>query len=394
MIALAKPWIGQAEIEASARVLRSGWITQGPEVAAFEQEFAAAVGAPYACAVSNCTTGLQLALEVAGVGPGDEVMTVSHSFVATANAVVACGAIPVFGDIDARTYNLDPAGLEGLVSAKTRAVLCVHQMGMPCDLARIIPWAEERGLVVIEDAACAAGSEIFWQGRWERIGRPHGHAAVFSFHPRKLLTTGDGGMITTRDAEWDRRFRLRRQHGMSVPDTVRHGSRTVVFEEYLEPAHNFRMTDLQAAVGRAQLGRLDEMVAVRRALARRYEELLGDVPGLRLPVEPSWARTNWQSYAVRLPEGADQRRVMQGMLDDGIATRRGVMNAHREPAYARVAWRCAGDRSRCGCVCGACQKLMFSEKAQDQCVILPLHHELTPACQQRVAASLRKHLGA
>jgi dTDP-4-amino-4,6-dideoxygalactose transaminase len=394
VIPIAKPWIGEAEVNATARVLRSGWITQGPEVAAFEKEFASTVGAPYACAVSNCTTALQLALEVTGVGPGDEVITVSHSFIATANAIRACGAVPVFADIDPSTYNLNPAGLDALVSPRTKAVLCVHQMGMPCDLARILPWAEAHGLFVIEDAACAIGSEILWNGRWERIGKPHGHAAAFSFHPRKLLTTGDGGMITTRDPEWDRRFRLRRQHGMSVPDTVRHGSPTVVFESYLEPAHNFRMTDLQAAVGREQLRRLDDLVRLRRSLADRYRELLASIPGLGLPEEPAWARTNWQSYAVRLPEGADQRRVMQGMLDDGISTRRGIMNAHREPAYQNEPWRCAADRASCGCLPGCCRALAHSEAAQDHCIILPLHHELSASCQEAVATSLWRHLMA
>lgn len=394
MITLAKPWIGPEEEAAAIRVLRSGWVTQGPEVAAFEKEFAAAVGASHACAVSNCTTALQLALEVAGVAPGGEVITPSHSFIATANAVRACGAVPVFADIDPATFNLDPAGLDALRTPRTQAVLCVHQLGLPCDLARILPWAESHGLPVIEDAACAVGSEILWKGTWERIGRPHGHAAAFSFHPRKLLTTGDGGMITTRNPEWDRRFRLRRQHGMSVPDTVRHGSPRVVFEEYLEAAHNFRMTDLQAAVGREQLKRLEEITTLRRSIADRYRELLGGIPGLGLPHEPSQTRTNWQSYAIRLPLGADQRAVMQGMLDAGIATRRGVMNAHREPAYSTQPWCCAENRSTCGCGPRSCRALAYSEEAQDRCIILPLHHELSLRDLEHIAASLRRLLGA
>ena len=197
----------------------SGWVTQGPEVAAFEREFAAYVGAPHACAVSNCTTALHLALLAVGVGPGDEVVTVSHSFIATANAIRYCGATPVFVDIEPETFNIDPAlDRAGAIATATRAILCVHQLGMPCDLAaHRRASADGRGLPVVEDAACAVGSEIRWDGRWERIGRPHGDVACFSFHPRKLLTTGDGGMITTADAEWDARFRLWRQHGMSVP---------------------------------------------------------------------------------------------------------------------------------------------------------------------------------
>jgi dTDP-4-amino-4,6-dideoxygalactose transaminase len=229
-IPIARPVIGDAELEAVRRPLTSGWLTQGPEVAAFEREFAAFVGASHACAVSNCTTALHLALRAAGVGAGDEVITVSHSFIATANAIRYCGAVPVFVDVQPDTYNIDPQRLEAAFTPKTRALLVVHQLGMPCDLATIVDLARHHGTPVIEDAACAAGSEIFWNGRWEPIGRPHGDIACFSFHPRKVMTTGDGGMLTTNNSEFDRRFRLWRQHSMSVSDTARHASRQVVIE--------------------------------------------------------------------------------------------------------------------------------------------------------------------
>jgi dTDP-4-amino-4,6-dideoxygalactose transaminase len=387
-VPVARPLLGQEEVSAAGRAILSGWVTQGPEVAAFEREFAAFVNAPHACAVSSGTTALHLALLAVGVRPGDEVITVSHSYIATANSIRYCRAVPVFVDIDPGTFNLDPRKIEPAISQRTRAILCVHQMGMPCDLNAILEIAREHELRVVEDAACAVGSEILWQGRWEKIGKPHADVACFSFHPRKLLTTGDGGMLTTADAEIDRKFRLWRQHSMSMPDTVRHSSRKVVFESYPELGFNYRLTDIQAAIGREQLKRLPEAISQRRQLAARYRQLLGDVPGLVLPTEREWARTNWQSFCVRLPANTDQREVMQKMLDEGIATRRGIMCAHLEPAYHdSTTWRCAQVGCKPG---GSCPNLTESERAQTEGVILPLFSQMTDEQQGKVAFALRQ----
>jgi dTDP-4-amino-4,6-dideoxygalactose transaminase len=375
-IPVARPWMDEREAAAARRAILSGWVTQGPEVAAFEREFAAAVGAPHACAVSSCTTALHVALVAVGVGPGDEVVTVSHSFIATANVVRYCGAMPVLVDIDADTLNIDSRLIAGAISAKTKAVLCVHQLGMPCDVTAIVTVAAAARLPVIEDAACAAGSEILREGQWERVGKPHGDIACFSFHPRKLLSTGDGGMLTTASPELDRQFRLLRQHGMSVPDTVRHASAEVITESYPILGFNYRLTDIQAAIGREQLARLPAMVARRRELADRYGERLRGLAGVVTPREPEWARTNWQSYAIRLQPPLDQQSVMQRMLDLGVATRRGVMNAHQEAAYPPGSWR----TTQAG--------LARSEAAGDTTIVLPLYHDLTEQDQDRVIAAL------
>lgn len=394
MIPVAKPYTAGEELEAVQRPLRTGWVTQGPEVAAFEREFAEFVSAPHAVAVSNCTVALHMALRVVGVDAGDEVITVSHSFIATANAVRYLGAEPVFVDIDAATFNMDPSLIEAAITPRTKAIMVVHQVGMPADIASIAAIARAHGLPVVEDAACAAGSEVRIDGGWERIGKPHGDVACFSFHPRKLLTTGDGGMLTTANSEYDRKFRLWRQHSMGVSDTQRHAANQVIFEEYDEIGFNYRMTDIQAAVGREQLKRLPGIVEQRRRRVDRYRDLLSDVPGIRIGFEPAWARSNWQSVCVRLPDGVDQRQVMQDMLDAGISTRRGIMNAHVEKAYAlHEPWSCGeAPLPNCDHVAGHCERLIQSELAQQQVIILPLYHQMTDAEQDQVADALRASL--
>jgi perosamine synthetase len=383
-IPIARPLLGEEEAAAAREAILSGWVTQGPRVAEFETNFAAFVGAEHAVAVSNCTVALHLALKGVGVGPDDEVIVPSHSFIATANSITYLQAKPVFIDIDRASYNLDPAKLEALISPKTKAILLVHQVGMPADLDAILGIAKQRNIPVVEDAACAAGSEVCWNGEWQKIGKPHGLVACFSFHPRKVITTGDGGMLTTNDPDLDQKFRLWRQHGMNVSDVVRHGSKKIVFEDYLEIGFNYRMTDIQAAVGIEQLKRLPGLVEERRRIAKAYQVLLGGLEGINVPQDRSNTRTNWQTFLISLQNNKlGQRALMQELQDQGISTRRGIMCAHREPAYRHFDWSCE-NRPGCNCNPGKCAALSNSEWAQDHAIALPLFPGMTEEDQVRV----------
>lgn len=367
--------LGAAEHEAVARVLRSGWIMQGAEVAAFEAELAAAVGAPHAVAVANGTLALELALRALEVGPGDEVITVSHSFVATANAVRMVGATPVFADVEADTFGLDPAALPALFTARTRAVIAAHQFGIPCDLAAVVAACEARGVPLIEDAACAIGTTIALpSGELEPVGRPRGALACFSFHPRKVVTTGEGGMVTTRDARLAERVRLLRSHGMTLPPERRHAD-PAARERYVVAGTNARLTDLAAALGRPQLARLPAIVAERRRLAERFRAALDGHALLQAPVERPGARGNYQSFPVLVTEGSGWTapQVIAALQTVGVGARRGILNAHEEPAYADVARG----------------PLPVSEALARRTAVLPLFHGMTPDEADRVVAAVR-----
>ncbi|MCK6554554.1 DegT/DnrJ/EryC1/StrS family aminotransferase [Candidatus Binatia bacterium] len=363
--------MGEPEWRAARDVIESGWITQGPKVAEFERAMAAACEARHAVAVSSCTTALHLALLCAGVGYGDEVIVPSLSFIATANAVVHAGGVPVFAEVDESTFNLDIEDARARITPRTKAIVLVHQLGLPADIDGFSDLTRRHGLQLIEDAACAIGSRY----RGAAIGS-HSELVCFSFHPRKIVTTGDGGMIATSSERHAARLRLLRHHGMSVPDTVRHAAATVVRESYLEVGYNYRMTDLQAAVGIEQLKRLPAMLARRRALAARYDRAFLAHPIIETPAACPDGEWNVQSYAVRLRnyDGASRDTVMRRLLDRGIASRGGVMTAHREPAYAAR---------------GALS-LPRSEAASDRALILPLYAGLTEQEQDEVIEALQQ----
>lgn len=329
-IEVAKPYFDQREEKAVLEVIKSRWVSQGPKVKEFENAFARCVGAKYAVATTSCTTALHAALSVSGIGYGDEVIVPSLSFIATANSIVHCRAKPVFIDIEPRTCNMDVGKIKKLITQKTKVIMPVHQMGLPADLDAVMKIADRHGLKVIEDAACAIGSKY----KGKMIGG-YGNIACFSFHPRKIITTGEGGMITTDNPDIAIKLRRLRHHGMSISDLERHTAKKALIETYLEVGYNYRMTDMQAAMGIVQLGKLPEILKKRRAIAEKYNAAFSKISCLQIPEIPEYAQHNYQSYWVEILKNAPVSRnnLMQRLLERGISTRRGIMAIHKEPCY-------------------------------------------------------------
>ncbi len=355
MIPVAKPYLTKSEARAAYQTILSGWVTQGPKVEEFEKKFASYVHAKYAVAVSSCTTALHLALLVAGIKAGDEVICPALSFIATANVIRYVGAVPVFADVNLADSNINHESAEKLITKNTRAILIVHQLGFPADIESFKKICKKHHLQLIEDAACAVGSAY----KNKKIGS-HSDLVCFSFHPRKVITTGDGGMITTSNKKYYERLRWLRQHGMSVNDRMRHLSSKLIHEEYLELGYNYRLTDIQASIGIKQLEKLDWLILERRKIAKKYFSALKNVHGIQLPHENPHTFSNFQSFSIFLKDECRINRDMliQNLLNKGIAARAGVMTIHTTAAYKKQSKNL---------------HLPISEKLSLQSIILPLY---------------------
>jgi len=374
MIPIAKPYLTKDEAQSAYDTILSGWVTQGPKVEEFEKQFCEYTGADHAVAVSNCTTALHLAMIAAGIQPGDEVICPSMSYIASSNSIKYAGGKPVFAEVNPVTYNIDPVHAETLITDKTKAILIVHQIGMPADIDAFKKISEKHNVKLIEDAACAAGSSY----KGKKIGS-HSELVCFSFHPRKVITTGEGGMITTSNESYYKRMKLLRQHGMSVDNRARHQSEKLIFEDHVEVGYNYRMTDIQGAIGIMQLEKLDRIIDERRKIVKRYLEELSDIDCIRLPFEADGYFSNYQSFSIYLKKNAPLSRneLMQKMLDTGIATRRGIMNAHKETAYKSEYKN---------------TKLPMSEDAADNSIMIPLYIPMSDDDVSKVISVLRGQL--
>jgi perosamine synthetase len=380
-IPLSAPDVTEAEIEAVAAVLRKPRLSLGPKLVEFETVFATYIGVPHAVGVSSGTAGLHLALLALGIGPGDEVIVPSFTFVAVANAVRYVGATPVFADIDAETLNLDPVRVEGAITSRTRALIAVHTFGRPADLAALMAIAERHKLLVIEDACEAIGAEIETGNAGRRVGS-FGAAGVFAFYPNKLMTTGEGGMVATRDPQVARRIAALRNHGRYESDGGTPESSDAWFE-HAELGFNYRLSEMQCALGIAQLGRIDTILTRREAIARRYCERLRDCEDLELPaVDVPAQQLSWFVFVVRLADrfsAADRDRVRDELAAAGIATGRYFAPIHLQPAYA--AWRESA-------------RLPVTESVAERTLALPFFNRMTEEQIERVCAALRRAVRA
>ena len=369
-IPLSRPWLDEREEELVLEVLRSGRLSLGPWIDRFEEQIAERVGAPYAAALSSGTAGLHLLCKIAGLGPGDEVITSPLSFVSSANCFIVEGATPVFADVDPLTLNLDPDAVEAAVTDRTRGIVAVDMFGAPCELDELRAIADRHGLALIEDACESLGAEY--------RGRPlgaHGPSAVFAFYPNKQMATGEGGVVTTHsEEEWQLLKSLRNQGRSYDMDGG--------WFHHVRVGLNYRWTDVQAAIGLAQLEKLDRILELRAAAAQRYTELLQDAEGVETPAaDDADHRRSWFVYVVKLDAGLDRAGVMDSLRREGISTAEYVPCIHLQPYM----------REQFGFAEGLCP---VAEETAERTFALPFFTQIEPGDQERVVEVLRTAVAA
>jgi perosamine synthetase len=362
--------MGAEEVRAAEEVILSGWVSQGPKVMEFEKAVATYVGARYGVDTNSCTSALHLAIHLAGIGSGDDVIVPSFTCMATANAVHHAGAQPVFADIDRRTYNLDPESAAAALTPRTKAILVVHQIGLVADMQAFQALARRKGLILIEDGACSLGAAY----HDKRVGAIAG-PTCFSFHPRKMITTGEGGMLMTEDADLANKARVLRATGASISDLERHKAKGILIQKYESVGYNYRMTDIQAAIGLVQMTKLPDMLRERTAQARRYDLAFQDVEEIEIPYVPPKLTHAYTSYLVRLTKKSRIGRdtLLHEMAARGISCRAGIQPLHREPFYANDY---------------TAQQFPESDLAAADTIFLPIFPGLTEDQQRQVTTTL------
>lgn len=373
-IPLLKPWLGKEEVEAAEEVILSGWISQGQKVIEFENAVAHYVGAKYAVATNSCTSSLHLALQLSGIRSDDQVICPSFTCMATANAIHHTGAIPYFAEIDPKTYNLSPEAVEESITLKTKAILLVHQIGLPADRDTFVEIAKKYDLVLIEDAACSFGATY----KGKKVGGL-GSPTAFSFHPRKMITTGEGGMITTNDSDLVEKARMLRATGASISDLERHKAKGVLVQKYEQVGYNYRMTDIQAAIGLVQMKKIEAMLEQRNKQAHIYNQALAEIEEIDPPFVPDYATHAYSSYLICLNSKAKISRdeLLQKMANKGISCRVGIQPLHLEPFYK--------DSYREN-------QFYISEKAAARTMFLPIFPGLTGSEQSYIIQVLKQSL--
>lgn len=359
---LSLPLTDERELEEIAKVLATGYLTQGPKTAEFEQKVADLVGCKYAFAMSSCTTALHMALVVLDVGPGDEVLVADFTFPATANVVVQQGAKPVLVDIDLENFTVNVDDMFAKITERTKAIIPVHAFGCSADMNPILKVAEEHGIPVIEDAATAIGAKYY-----NRYCGSIGSMGCFSFHPRKVITTGEGGMITTNDARLAERIGLLRSHG---------GVRVNNWYRYESAGFNYRLSDIQGAIGVAQMEKLSAIIQKKRILSKQLQERLADIPEIRLPSDPAWGGHIYQSFVILLDKEMDRNRLVEDLRARNIETTLGTYALHDQPFFQREYGYTTG-------------QLTNSHAAYTRTVTLPLYPQMTEVDLDMIAGELK-----